>query len=316
MRKAFVLGAGLGTRLRPLTDQLPKPLIPVFGRPLIEFAFEHLARAGVGKFVVNTHHRADEYRCAFPHSAYAGLPITFRHEPILLETGGGIDNVADLLAPDPFLVYNGDILTDLPLAPLLEAHDHSNHLVTLVLRSQGAAAHVALDPAGGNITDIRGLCGTDDPGAYQFTGIYACRPEFLGHLRHGEKHSVIPIFLELIKAGQLGGVVIDDGNWWDLGTRDAYLDAHKAIAGSPFPAYLGDLAENWQQTGAQQSSVAGNAKIDKSSYVGQNARVGACAVIENSILWSGAEVAAGAPLQRCIVRSGETARGDLDGVDL
>ena len=127
---------------------------------------------------------------------------------------------------------------------------------------------------------------------------------------------MIPVFLDLIKAGLLGGVVIDAGKWWDLGTRDAYLDAHNAIAGSPFPAFLGKSAGNWQQTGAQQSSVASDAKIDKSSYVGQNVRVGTCAVIENSILWSGAEVAAGANLQRCIVRSGETARGDLDGVDL
>ena len=100
VKKAFVLAAGLGTRLRPLTDTLPKPLIPVGLKPLITFAFDHLiADAGVEEFIVNTHHLAGAYAGAFPDGTYRGRPLHFRHEPVLLETGGGIRNVADLLAP-------------------------------------------------------------------------------------------------------------------------------------------------------------------------------------------------------------------------
>ncbi|HYF36671.1 MAG TPA: sugar phosphate nucleotidyltransferase, partial [Prosthecobacter sp.] len=112
MRKAFVLGAGLGERLRPLTDQLPKPLIPVFHRPLITYAFDHLIAAGVEELVVNTHHLPEAYAHEFPNRRYRGLPIHFRHEaPVRLETAGGIANVQDLLGDEPFIVYNGDILT-------------------------------------------------------------------------------------------------------------------------------------------------------------------------------------------------------------
>ena len=150
IKQAFVLAAGLGTRLRPLTDTLPKPLIPVGLKPLITFAFDHLiADAGVEEFIVNTHHLAGAYAEAFPEGAYRGRPLRFRHEPVLLETGGGIRNIADLLRPGggTLLIYNGDILTDLPLAPAIAYHRASGNEVTLVLRSQDGPKHIAWDPA-------------------------------------------------------------------------------------------------------------------------------------------------------------------------
>ena len=314
--KAFVLGAGLGTRLHPLTEQLPKPLIPVFGRPLISYAFEHLASAGVREFVVNTHHLAEEYDRLFPDLRHGEAPITFRHEPVLLETGGGIDNVADLIGGAPFLVYNGDILTDLPLAPLIQTHADSRHLVTLALRTEGAAQHIALDHATGSVTDIRDFLGTGEEGSFQFTGVYACDPAFLAQLRHGEKHSVIPVFLELIKNGRLGGVVIDAGDWWDLGTREAYLDAHRDIAGSPFPRHLGRLAEAWQSSTSIGSEIGEGAKIDSFSSVGGGAVIGEGSELENSVVWPGGQVAPGAQLRRCVVRRGQFAEGKLDGQDV
>ncbi len=174
---AFVLGAGLGTRLRPLTDTLPKPLVPVIRKPLITFAFDHLiADAGVERFVVNTHHRAEAYAAAFPDNSYRGRPLDFRHEPILLETAGGIKNVADLLPRDePFWVYNGDILTDLPLAPALAQHRASGALVTLILRTgrnPDDPRHIAFDPAAGQVRDIRNAAAHRPPR----------RPPFQRHL--------------------------------------------------------------------------------------------------------------------------------------
>src|SRR3954469_8725101 len=91
--QAFVLGAGLGTRLKPLTDDLPKPLVPIFQKPLITFAFDHLIASGVQEFIVNTHHLPERFAETFPETHYRGIPITFVHEAIRLETGGGIKNV-------------------------------------------------------------------------------------------------------------------------------------------------------------------------------------------------------------------------------
>src|SRR5215469_13592196 len=121
--QAFVLGAGLGTRLRPLTDDLPKPLIPIFNKPLITFALDHLIAAGVESFVINTHHLPDRFADSLGQGNYRGYPLTLVHEPILLETGGGIKNAESLLSKTPtFFVYSGDILTDLPLTPLIDEH--------------------------------------------------------------------------------------------------------------------------------------------------------------------------------------------------
>src|SRR6195256_1688665 len=106
--QAFVLGAGLGTRLRPLTDDLAKPLIPIFQKPLITFALDHLSGLGMESFVVNTHHLPTQFENLFSSATYAGHPLKLVHEPDLLGTGGGIKNVEGLLRPEPFIVYSGD----------------------------------------------------------------------------------------------------------------------------------------------------------------------------------------------------------------
>lgn len=309
MQKAFVLGAGLGERLRPLTAQLPKPLIPVFHQPLITYAFDHLLAAGVKGLVVNTHHIPEAYAQAFPEQQYRGAPIAFRNEsPVRLETAGGIANVRDLLNDEPFIVYNGDILTDLPLQPLLKAHQEKGNLITLVLRSRGPALHIAYDEKTGLVTDIRNKLDTGNEGEFLFTGIYACQPEIHDWLTPGKVESVIPIFLRMIQEGaRLGAVVIDDGHWWDLGSRAAYLEAHQALhqlGTAPAPAI---------HPGAQVSSEA---SLQGLNIIGDGAVVEAGAALEDCILWPGAVVASGAVLKQCIVRSGIRAQGAHTGTDL
>jgi mannose-1-phosphate guanylyltransferase len=308
MNKAFVLGAGLGTRLRPLTDQLPKPLIPVFHRPLITYAFEHLLSAGIREFIVNTHHLPGAYATAFPESSYKGAPISFRHEPVLLETAGGIANIADLIGDDSLIIYNGDILTDLALAPLIEEHTRGENIATLVLRSQGPGQHIALGEAG-RITDIRNKLGTGNSGTHQFTGIYALRADFLQHLTPGKIESVIPIFLDLIQKGaRIGSVTTDEGQWWDLGDRESYFEAHHRMIElrGVFPAYA-PLFPQPIQAGA---SLPESATLAGLNVIPADAEVAADAWLKDCILWPHAKIAAGARLERCIIRSDQTGRGE------
>lgn len=219
---AFVLGAGLGKRLRPLTETWPKPLLPVWGRPMITYAFERLRGAGVRRLIVNTHHRADRYEEVFPGSSWGGMPITFRHEPVLLDTGGGIRNIADLVGDETILVHNGDIVTDLPLGPLLETHFSARNEVTLALRRSGGPLSIELDGSG-RVTDICGRLGCGGGPGHLFTGVYVVSPRFSRRFRRGEVMSVIPVFLDMIREGAgLGGVVIDEGFWMDLGTVAVY----------------------------------------------------------------------------------------------
>jgi len=219
---AFVLGAGLGTRLRPLTRDCPKPLLPVAGRPMITHAFDRLIACGIRQIIINTHHAAHRYAEAFPEGRYLGIPLTFVHEPVLLDTGGGLKNIQSLIPRnEPLLVHNGDILAGLPLEPMLQAHAAVRPPATLALRSQGHPRNVAL-AADGAITDFRGLRGAADP-LHLFAGIYLIEPFVLAQIPPGQPVSIIDTFLELIRLGTPPrGVVVDDGPWHDLGTLEEY----------------------------------------------------------------------------------------------
>jgi NDP-sugar pyrophosphorylase family protein len=218
---AFLLGAGLGTRLRPLTADCPKPLLPVAGRPMITHTLDRLLSAGIRRFILNTHHAAGRYQEVFPDGTYRGVPITLVHEPLLLDTGGGLKNIEALLDPnEPLLVHNGDIYTTLPLDHLIHAHAASAP-ATLALRTSGPSLNVTLAPDG-TITDFRGTLG--QPGTpYQFTGIYLIEPRLLHLIPASHPVSIIDTFLELIRRGDPPrGVIIDDGIWHDLGTLEEY----------------------------------------------------------------------------------------------
>jgi len=305
--QAFVLGAGLGTRLRPLTDELPKPLVPIFQKRLITFAFDHLISAGVEKFFVNTHHLPACFDEIFPSGQYRERAIQFSHEPVLLETAGGIANIASWLSDEPFIVYNGDILSDLPLAPLLEAHFNAHNIVTLALRSSGGPQDIALK--GGRVIDIHNQLGSSVPGDFVFTGIYVVDPKFVSRLDRGVKRSVIPHFLDLIRDGEkLGGCVIDDGNWWDVGTPKAYVQLHRYLPEMPFPNFDVD-DPNWRLAIHASATVSGDVRLAGCSVIGANATVGSDVNLTDTIVWAAAQIASNSALLRCIVRNGKSAAG-------
>ncbi|MEI6279471.1 MAG: sugar phosphate nucleotidyltransferase, partial [Verrucomicrobiae bacterium] len=173
--KAFVLGAGLGTRLRPLTERRPKPLVPIYGKPLITFAFDHLIANGAASFVINTHHCPEAYESLRGGGPYRGHPLTFQHEPVLLDTGGGIKNVGRLIGNEPFVVYNGDVLADFPLRPAITSHLASGNIATLILRSSGGPLHVQCRD--GRVSDIRNVIRNSNDPSFLFTGISLLSPE-------------------------------------------------------------------------------------------------------------------------------------------
>ncbi len=289
IRKAFLPGAGLGTRLRPLTDLLPKPLVPLFHRPLIEWAMESCVAAGITDFAINTHHLPEKWTYGenedsslragngiFPRKGqWQGHPVHLFHEPALLETGGGVKNVASWIGSDSVLVHNGDIYSSIPLDRLIAAHEASDCPVTLALRSKGDATHIAL--AGNHVIDIRAMLGIAG-GTHVFSGIYCFDPELLDLIPGGERASVIPAFLELAKQGRLGAVILDEGDWRDLGDQDAYLAAHRELSLAPA---VHPTAE-----------IHPSARVED-SVVGPLAKIGKGAIVRDAVLWPGAVVAPG-----------------------
>jgi len=232
---AFILGAGLGTRLRPLTENTPKPLLPIGGKPIITYAMEHLRAIGVQRFIVNTHHCADKYCEAFPEGNWQGIPIIFRHEPVLLDTAGGIKNIEDLITEEErIIVYNGDIIANMPIAPLLAKHFALKTEVTIALRSTGPLLNVNIDPDG-YVCDMRHILNNPSVKSCLFAGIYIVETKFLGRLIPGRVESIVGPLVEMIKENlhSVGGAVIDDGYWYDLGSREEYDKINKLFQSNP-----------------------------------------------------------------------------------
>jgi NDP-sugar pyrophosphorylase family protein len=303
VKQAFILGAGLGNRLQPLTSRLPKPLVPLFHRPLAAWAMAACARAGIQRFAVNTHHLPqawDSFNTPAIFPALEDIELSFFHEPVLLETGGGLKNISSWIGDEPLLIHNGDIFSTLPLDKLIAAHQTSGLPVTLALRSQGEGKHIALDPTGKRVIDIRSSLNLA-PGTHVFSGIYCIDPLFLKLLPADRKVSIIPYFLELAKNGILGAITLDQGVWLDLGDRKSYFQAHQEL----------DLAPAIHP----EAEVSSAAHLEN-TIVGPGAVIDAGAIVRNSIVWPGCHVTASAMLDHCIVYSESPAAGNHQNEDL
>lgn len=309
--QAFVLAAGLGKRLRPLTDELPKPLIPIFQKPLITFALDQLINAGVNKFVINTHRYPELFRDFFSPSDYAGCSVTLIHEPELLETGGGIKNAERDLGSEHFLTYSGDILTDVNLQPLIDEHFRRGNDVTLGLRETGLASDVALrDDRVVDIANRYGVAGNLD-----FANIAVWKSVVFERIPR-RKISFIPIVADWInQGGKIGGFVMNDGKWFNIGSRAQYLEVHRQILRDDWKPYYVKVRD-WPERIAKSAAVDVSAELRGCSVVGEDCRVGAETILEDTILWPGAQIASQSDLQGCIVRSQKKASGIHRNIDI
>jgi mannose-1-phosphate guanylyltransferase len=310
--QAFVLGAGLGTRLRPLTEDLPKPLIPIFQKPLITFALDHLIDAGVESFVINTHQLPESFKDVFPTNNYSARSVKLVHEPVLLETGGGIKNVETDLGKEPFVTYSGDILTDINLQSLIDEHFRCGNDVTLALRKTGLAAAVAFRD--GRVRDIAKRYGV--PGNYDFANIAVWNPDVFRRIPANQKISFIPILGDWIgKGGKIGGVVLNERKWFNIGSRSDYLDVHRIISEEHWKPHY-SKAPRWPEQVAASATVDPTVQLRGCSVVGADCRVGADVILEDTILWPGAQIASRSELLGCIVRSQKKASGVHRNIDI
>jgi mannose-1-phosphate guanylyltransferase len=311
--QAFVLGAGLGTRLRPLTDELPKPLIPIFQKPLITFALDHLMAFGVERFIINTHRLPESFEHVFQENSYAGHSVRLVNEPVLLDTGGGIKNVQSLLATEPFIVYSGDILTDVDLEPLIKEHFRAQNDVTLGLRRNTGlgAGVVARDGR------IVGISNESNPTEnFDYANVSVWNADIFRRIPSNQKVSFIPIITKWIREnGRIGGVVLDDGKWFNIGSRTEYLDVHRRILREDWKPYY-VKTRDWPERIAKSAVVDASAELRGCSVVGEHCRVGAEAILEDTILWPSAQIASQTQLHSCIVRSQKKATGIHRDIDI
>lgn len=212
--KAMLLAAGRGERMRPLTDSTPKPLLPVAGRPLIDWHLSRLAGAGVRDVVINLSWLGEQIASALGDGAGHGLRIHYSREPWpALETGGGIRQALPLLGDDPFLLVNGDVYTDVDFTALRIAPGDLAQLVLVPNPPHHPQGDFHL--AEGRITPQQGERLT-------YSGIALMAPALLAQADPG-RFPLLPWLLKAREAGRLGGQR-HDGLWIDVGTPERLAD--------------------------------------------------------------------------------------------
>lgn len=223
VRKAMLLAAGRGERLRPITDTLPKPLAEVAGKPLIVYHLEALARAGVRDVVINLSWLGEKIRAHLGDGSRHGVRIAYSDEgSVALETGGGIHRALPLLGPDPFLVVNSDVWTDMDFSRVATLEEGSDaRLILAPNPPQHPRGDFGLE---GDFVVER------DTGRFTYTGIGIYRPRLFEGCAPG-KFPLLPLLQRAIAARRLRGEVYE-GEWLDIGSPDrlARLDARERAA--------------------------------------------------------------------------------------
>jgi NDP-sugar pyrophosphorylase family protein len=245
--KAFILAAGVGSRLRPLTDSTPKALIPVGGVPMLERVFLRLKSAGATSFVVNVHHHAQVVAdfCA-GLSRRHGLPVAVsREDALILDTGGALRKAAALLrGRDPFFMHNADVLTDVDLNELYAAHKETSALVTLSVRRRESGRSYLFDARGlfvghkdasaGRTTWAKNA--VSDAQRLPFDGIHVISPPLLDKLTESGVFSITKTYLRLAGAGaEIRAFRSDRWTWHDIGSPEKLAAAEAWAANFPPP---------------------------------------------------------------------------------
>lgn len=278
----MILCAGLGTRLRPLSEWRAKPLVVVGDRPAVAHILDRVRAAGAARVVVNAHHRADDLRAFLPRD------VAISHEPVLLGTAGGVANAAALLGDGDVVVWNGDILADVDLRALASTHRSGARVATLVVRPRAAGeGNVGVDELGRVVRLRQETTRAGEARGGEFLGIHQIGAQLRSAIpMHGDL--VGDVYLPALRAGATLGVLHFAEPWWDIGTMASYVDANLA-----WLAARGDDA--WVALGA---SVAPAVEL-RASLVGEGAFVEGEGALERCIVWPGAR--ARAPLADAVI---------------
>ncbi len=320
--RAMILCAGLGTRLRPLTETWPKPAIPLLGQPLFRYNLAVLKAAGVTAVGINTHHLPEAMRaCAEAECARAGLPLTLSHEGVIQGTGGGIRGLRRFLEDDHFLVMNGDVLFAVDLQPVVRGHKESGAAATMVLLPMPEGERFAAVEVDASFR-VRRIAGHGPGGErlspWHFTGVHVMSPAVFDFMNpDGEEDINRGVYVRMMEQGLTVRGHRVQGYWSDVGTPQRYLQAQTELlfgqvplsafpGASPF-AHARRDGLNWRHPEAKvEGVIAGPAFIDRGAVLEREARVASAVYVgADAQVGRGARLARAAVLEGTHLRDGE-----------
>ncbi len=244
--KAMILAAGLGTRLRPLTDDRPKALVEIDGRTLLEITLSRLRNFGVGEVIINVHHFADMIVEYLKTNNNFGMHIEISREDVLLDTGGGLKKAAhffvgDSSRPDssgqePFIVHNVDVLSAIDVRRMVQFHAENQALATLAVQDRKTSRYLLFDDhlqlCGRRLGDDRPelVGGREHARSLAFSGIHVISPRLLAMMIEDGAFSIIASYLHLAAQGEkILAFRADEYYWRDLGTPEGVAQAAKDL---------------------------------------------------------------------------------------
>jgi NDP-sugar pyrophosphorylase family protein len=322
--KAVILAGGEGTRLRPLTLAVPKPIVPIVDRPFLRHQLDLLGDAGVTEVVFSVAYRPERVQAIFGDGSALGKKIRYAMEPTPLGTGGAVKN-AERYLDDVTVVLNGDVLTDLDLAAVLRRHQESRAAATLVLAPVPDPAAYGLVETDGNGRVRRFI---EKPQPDQITtdtinaGIYVLQTSTLELMPAGVNHSIERAFFPaLLGRGDHVAAHVHRGYWIDIGTPAKYLQVHRDVLSGRFPVRLDGrpVAGGWVHEGAvvepgaelrgpfyvgPGSRVSARAEVGPHAVLASRVRVEAGARIRDSVLWEGCQIGEEAAVEGALLGAG------------
>jgi NDP-sugar pyrophosphorylase family protein len=243
--KAMILAAGLGTRLRPLTNHRPKALVEIAGRTLLQITLERLRSFGVREVILNTHHFADQMQDYLAAHANFGMRVEISREDELLDTGGGLKHAAWFFAnsDEPFLLHNVDVLSTIDLAAMVRFHREQNALATLAVQDRPTSRYLLFDRDGLLCGRRAGLDGTPELAraveavqALAFSGVHVLSPRIFPKLTEDGAFSIIDAYLRLAGTGERIAAFPADAYYWrDLGKPESIAQAAHDIDTARYP---------------------------------------------------------------------------------
>lgn len=305
--KGMILAAGLGTRLRPLSYELPKPIVPILGRPLCSYNMEFLFRAGVKSFVLNLHRQPKMIQQRVAGWAGRRIRVEYTVEPEILGTGGGIRNAGNFLKKGTFVTANSDTIVRFPFADALSFHRERQALATLVLFPDPEKRYTPVwTDREGRITGFGGEAGDGIRSGF-YTGFQIVEPEALRRIPGGKPSCIIrETYAPLVRDGGPIFGFLSSGHFQEFGSPSDYLGGTLAILSERSveeslpsapegtvvtpPVYIGPGAK-----------IGAGARIGPDAVIEEGAVVGEGATVTRSILWPGTSLAAGLQLRNSIL---------------
>ena len=302
---AVILVGGKGTRLRPLTNSIPKPMLPVAGAPFLEHLLARIKAAGMTHVVLGTSFKAEVFEEHFGDGSHLGLEIEYVVEEEPLGTGGGIRNVLDHLRYDRAMVFNGDVLGGTDLNAVLKTHVEQEADVTLhLLRvSDPRAFGCVPTDADGRVSAF--LAKTEDPPTDQINaGSYVFNRSVIEKIPAGRPVSVErEIFPALLESGARVFGHVDQSYWRDMGTPADFVRGSSDLVRGIAPSPLLD-GRHGESLVDESSAIAGGALLLGGTVIGRGVEIGGGARVEESVVFDGVQIEAGATVERCVIAAG------------